>query len=69
MYWKKIKITRHELVPLYKRVAIAGNRFEEATDRHVEPTQWSSSSGKPTGRSDSAVVIKCWPVFNKPSSF
>ncbi len=52
---KKSRITRHELLPIYMRVTIEGNRFEVATHRHVEPTQWSSSSGKLTGRSDSAV--------------
>jgi hypothetical protein len=52
---KKSRITRHELLPIYMRVTIEGNRFEVATHRHVEPTQWSSSSGKLTGRSDLAV--------------
>ncbi len=50
---KKSRITKHELLPIYMRVTINGNRFEVATHRHVEPTQWSSWSGK--GRSDSAV--------------
>ncbi len=52
---KKSRITKHELLPIYMRVTINGNRFEVATHRHVEPTQWSSSSGKVAGRSDSAV--------------
>ena len=52
---KKSRITKHDLLPIYMRVIIEGNRFEVATHRHVEPTLWSSSSGKVTGRSDSAV--------------
>ena len=55
IYRKKIKDYKDELLPIYMRVTINGNRFEVATHRHVEPTQWSSSSGKVAGRSDSAV--------------
>ncbi len=52
---KKSRITKHELLPIYMRVIIERNRFEVATHRHVEPTQWSSSSGKVKGKSDTAI--------------
>ena len=52
---KKSRITKHDLLPIYMRVIIEGNRFEVATHWHVDSTLWSSSSGKVTGRSDSAV--------------
>ena len=52
---KKSRITRHQLLPIYMRVIIGGNHFEVATHRHVEPMQWSPSSGKVTGRSDLAT--------------
>jgi hypothetical protein len=49
--------TRHQLVPIYLRVAIAGKRFEAAT-QHVKPTEWSPSAGKVTGRSETAAKTK-----------
>jgi len=52
---KKSRITKHELLPIYMRVIIERNRFEVATHRHVEPIQWSSSSGKVKGKSDTAI--------------
>jgi hypothetical protein len=37
------------------RVTINGERFEVATHRHVEPSEWSSSAGKVKARSESAI--------------
>ncbi|HKO81333.1 MAG TPA: Arm DNA-binding domain-containing protein [Chitinophagaceae bacterium] len=52
---KKSRTTRHQLLPIYLRVTIAGKRFEAATHRHVEPFEWSSSAGKVKSRFESAV--------------
>jgi integrase len=52
---KKSRTTRHQLLPIYLRVTIEGKRFEVATHRHVEQTEWCPSSGKAKGRSDSAT--------------
>ena len=52
---KKSRTTRHQLLPIYLRVTIKGKRFEVATHRHVEQAEWSPSSGKAKGRSDSAT--------------
>ena len=52
---KKSRTTSHQLLPIYLRVTIEGKRFEVATHRHVEQTEWCPSSGKAKGRSDSAA--------------
>jgi len=52
---KKSRTTRHQLLPIYLRVTIDGQRFEVATHRHVEPSEWSPSAGRVKSRSDSAV--------------
>jgi len=52
---KKSRINRHQLLPIYLRVTIEGKRFEVATHRHVQPSEWSSSAGKVKGRSESAL--------------
>lgn len=52
---KKSRTTRYQLLPIYLRVTIEGKRFEVATHRHVEQTEWCPSSGKAKGRSDSAT--------------
>jgi len=41
---KKSRITRHQLLPIYLRVTIAGKRFEVATHRNAKPSDWSSSA-------------------------
>lgn len=53
-YGKKSRITRHQLLPIYMRVTIEGNRFEVATHQHVKATEWSSA-GKIKGRSETAM--------------
>jgi hypothetical protein len=52
---KKSRLTRHQLLPIYLRVTIEGKRFEVATHRHVEPSQWSPSGGKVKGKSESSL--------------
>jgi site-specific recombinase XerD len=50
---KKSRITRHRLLPIYLRVTIKGKRFEVATHRHVEPSEWVPFAGKLKGVSES----------------
>jgi site-specific recombinase XerD len=52
---KKSRITRHQLLPIYLRVTVEGNRFEVATHQHVKPTEWSPTAGKVKGRSETAM--------------
>ena len=54
---KKSRITRHQLLPIYFRVTIAGKRFEVATHHHVKLMEWSPSAGRVTGRSETAAKI------------
>lgn len=52
---KKSRTTRHQLLPIYLRVTLEGKRFEVATHRHVEPSEWAPSAGKVKGNSASAL--------------
>src|SRR5450432_330986 len=52
---KKSRTTRHKQLPIYLRVTIDKKRFEVATHRHVEASQWSPASGRVKGKSDSAI--------------
>lgn len=52
---KKSRLTHHQLLPIYLRVTIDGERFEVATHQHTEPANWSPSAGKVIGTSDSAM--------------
>jgi len=45
------------LLPLYMRITINGERIEQTIQRHVDPTQWSASAGKMTGKSPEARII------------
>lgn len=42
-------------MPIYLRVTIDKKRFEVATHRHVEPSQWSPYAGRVKGKSDDAI--------------
>ena len=55
VYRKKIKTTKHQLLPIYLRVTIEGKRFEVATHRHTKPSDWSPSAGKVKGRTEIAI--------------
>jgi len=41
---KKSRITTQKLLPIYLRVTIEGKRFEVATNRQVEPSEWLPSA-------------------------
>ena len=40
---KKSRTTKHQLLPIYLRVTIEGERFEVATHRHTKLSDWSPS--------------------------
>jgi hypothetical protein len=52
---KNQELQDSQLLPIYLRVTIDGKRFEVATHRHVEPSEWSSSAGRVKSKSDTAV--------------
>src|SRR5450432_4701993 len=52
---KKSRITIHKLLPIYLRVTIERKRFEVATNRQVEPSEWLPSAGKVKGKSELAI--------------
>ena len=47
-YSKTSKITKDGLVPIYLRVTINGERFEQSTQRYILPSKWSVEAGKAT---------------------
>ncbi len=54
---KKSRLTSHRLLPIYLRVTINGERFEVATHQHAEPSEWSPSTNKVKGTSDTTLHI------------
>jgi site-specific recombinase XerD len=54
---KKARMTIHQLLPIYLRVTIEGERFEVSTHQHVKTAEWSPSGSKVKGRSASAWEI------------
>lgn len=56
-YAKKKSGSTSKTLPIYLRVTINGERFEVAVQRSVEPSRWSSESGKVKGNSEDARSI------------
>jgi hypothetical protein len=54
-HWKKIKNNHAKTTPVCLRVTIEGKRFEVATNRQVEPSEWLPSVGKVKGKSEFAI--------------
>ncbi len=54
---KRSRITTQKLLPIYLRVTIEGKRFEVATNRHVEPSEWLHSAGKVKGKSKLSIEM------------
>ncbi|GAB3822113.1 hypothetical protein GCM10028895_25830 [Pontibacter rugosus] len=48
-YGRKAKTTRDNLVPIYLRVTLQGQRLELSTHRYVSPARWSAEAGKVKG--------------------
>src|SRR4051812_20811257 len=45
------------LLPVYMRITINGQRIEQTIQRYVDKTQWSVSAGRIIGKSADAKVI------------
>ena len=56
-FGKKTKNDSDKLLSIYLRVTINGERFEISTQRYVEPSKWSTCSGKVKGNSEEAQSI------------
>jgi len=59
-YGKKAKMTKDNLVPLYLRVTIAGQRFETSTHRYVTPDKWSAEAGRVKGNTEQARTVNAY---------
>ncbi|MBF9254823.1 site-specific integrase [Pontibacter sp. 172403-2] len=59
-YGKKSRITKSNLLPIYLRVTIAGQRFETCTHRTVTPGKWSVEAGRMKGSSEEARRINTY---------
>lgn len=56
-YSKTSKITKDGLVPIYLRVTIDGERFEQSTQRYISPLKWSADAGKAKGNSEEYKTV------------
>jgi len=56
-YSKTARTDKHGLVPIYLRVTIDGERFEQTTQRYIALSKWSSDAGKAKGNSEEARTI------------
>lgn len=56
-YSKKSKQTKEALTPIYLRVTINGERFEQSTQRYVSLKAWSKEGGRAKGNSEEARTI------------
>src|SRR3954453_11291380 len=56
-YSKTSKITKDGLVPIYLRVTIDGERFEQSTQRYIALSKWSVDAGKAKGNTEEARAI------------
>ncbi|WP_018611739.1 site-specific integrase [Segetibacter koreensis] len=48
-YARTVRKTRDNLVPIYLRITINGERLEHTTKRYVEASKWSNKAGKMKG--------------------
>ncbi|WP_299760914.1 Arm DNA-binding domain-containing protein [uncultured Pontibacter sp.] len=59
-YGRKAKTTRDNLVPIYLRVTLQGQRLELSTHRYVSPARWSAEAGKVKGSSAEARSVNAY---------
>lgn len=59
-YGKKAKITRNNLLPIYLRVTINGERIELSTQRYVHQDKWSVETGRVKGNSEEARSVNSY---------
>ena len=56
-YSKTSRTNKDGLVPIYLRVTINGERFEQSTQRYILPSKWSAEAGKAKGNSEESKTI------------
>jgi len=59
-YSKKKKITKDNLVPIYMRITINGQRLEHSTHRYVPVEKWSSATGRMKGNMQEARILNAY---------
>ncbi|OKL42097.1 site-specific integrase [Pontibacter flavimaris] len=59
-YGRKAKTTKDNLVPIYLRVTLQGQRLELSTHRYVSPARWSAEAGKVKGSSAEARSVNAY---------
>ncbi len=59
-YGRKAKTTRDNLLPIYLRVTLQGQRLELSTHRYVSPERWSAEAGKVKGSSAEARSVNAY---------
>ncbi|MDX5435666.1 MAG: site-specific integrase [Pontibacter sp.] len=59
-YGRKAKTTRDNLLPIYLRVTLQGQRLELSTHRYVSPARWSAKAGKVKGSSAEARSVNAY---------
>lgn len=56
-YGKMSRKNKDNLLPIYMRITINGQRIEQTIQRCVEPSQWSAAAGRMKGPSKEAKII------------
>src|SRR5690349_217192 len=56
-YSKTSKQTKDRLTPIYLRVTIDGERFDQSTQRYILLKAWSKDAGRAKGNSEEARTI------------
>jgi integrase len=56
-YGRTSKITKDGLMPIYLRVTINGNRFEQSTQKYLAKGKWSFATGHAKGNTEDARTI------------
>src|SRR5687767_2411325 len=56
-YGKKSMRKREQMLAIYLRATINGERFEVSAQRYVESSKWSIAAGKVKGHSEEARLI------------
>ena len=59
-YGKKSRITKDNLLPIYLRVTINGERVELSTQRYVHKDKWSVEMGRVKGNSEEARSVNSY---------
>ena len=56
-YIKRAKPNSKELVPIFQRVTVDGQRIEKSTGKYIDPEVWSGEGTKLKGKTEQARLI------------